>query len=387
MGVKKLGKFIDDYIKSHPNECKRRKSKVTYYDFTGKLISLYDKKYYSYTSMRDIIIDISKDIHKCLMKYTNKSDNQVYAFIDRHFFSPISSDNIYLKKYLPDKKYYDKYEDREYLHYDLYIPREYVNSDVECIKNNLRCQFEIEDDLDFEDYVKLSPEHIKCSSEEYEDILYHGWYRFLIKRGSKYETMTKRAKAYKHKDASIKFWEIMNNFGSIVEEIYEKHPEIRNKMLFLGCTTENDFAIESHIRSFNNDFPTILTNDTDMIVNLCDIECQLSLYRDGRTYYVQPKMFWKSILGCDVDKKIVKLMCISMGTDYNKAYCNNEFNIMKFDEWLDRMNVERYKDIKFEDMMDYIDNYLRKCKHNIVHSISMSVNVYLNNFETRFFQY
>lgn len=391
MGVKKLGKYIEEYIKSHGCECQRRKSKVTYYDFTGKLISLYDKKYYGYNIMSEIIRDMSKDVYKSLSKFVNKGGNKVYAFIDRHFFSPISSDNIYLREFLPDEKYYDKYEDREYLHYDVYIPKEYVNSSVECIKNNLRCQFEIEDDLDFDNYVKLSPEMVLCDEsdkeKEYKDIMYHGWYRFLIKRGSKYDTMTKRAKAYKHKDASIKFCDIMSNFGSIVEEIYEKHPEIRDKMMFLGCTTENDYAIESHIKRFQEKFPTVLTNDSDLLVNLCDVDCQLSLYRDGKTYYIQPKMFWRSLFGCDIDKNVIKIMCVSMGTDYNKAYSNNDFNVAAFDEWLNRMNVNRYHDIKFDCIMEYVSEYLSKCSHKCAYNISMSVNIYLNNFETRFFQY
>lgn len=165
---------------------------------------------------------------------------------------------------------------------------------------------------------------------------------------------------------------------------------------FLGCEIESDFAISKHVHAYSKHaFPTIYSSDTDMLVNMCDVDCVVKLTmksgnvlrNEGKikssTYFINPVMFWNEIFGCELKPKIIKTLCVLMGTDYNPYHPDSPIHIKSFDEVLNWLEIKDFSEIDedllftkiFVVMKSNSDNFY--CKQT-----AFALNIYLNDLET-----
>ena len=165
---------------------------------------------------------------------------------------------------------------------------------------------------------------------------------------------------------------------------------------FLGCEIESDFAISKHVHTYSKHaFPTIYSSDTDMLVNMCDVDCVVKLTmksnnvlrNEGKikssTYFINPVMFWNEIFGCELKPKIIKTLCVLMGTDYNPYHPDSPIHIKSFDEVLNWLEIKDFSEIDedllfakiFVVMKSNVDNFY--CKQTAI-----ALNIYLNDLET-----
>lgn len=165
---------------------------------------------------------------------------------------------------------------------------------------------------------------------------------------------------------------------------------------FLGCEIESDFAISKHVHTYSKyAFPTIYSSDTDMLVNMCDVDCVVKLTiksnnvlrNEGKikssTYFINPVIFWNEIFGCELKPKIIKTLCVLMGTDYNPYHPDSPIHIKSFDEVLNWLEIKEFSEIDedllfakiFVVMKSNNDNFY--CKQTAI-----ALNIYLNDLET-----
>ena len=165
----------------------------------------------------------------------------------------------------------------------------------------IRCKYEVESVYnvvdDEHDFINILDEleFAKTLGEKYKpylDILAscvnHGRYRYLMLRGGKRNTMNDRIKKIKRYNGNIvksfPFPLVMHKVPDIVRCFNKFAPEMSKKVSFFGCSNESDFAISKHIHTYNkHSYPTIYTNDTDMVVLLADVDCVINLTCDN--YY------------------------------------------------------------------------------------------------------
>lgn len=126
-----------------------------------------------------------------------------------------------------------------------------------------------------------------------------GFYRYLLERGIKRFATKKQNKSHdilnslwydtnNNEEFSSKFIEhyfeiqpqlIVNLVPHIVHKISDKINGSDKEVEFLGCEQESDFVIRKHIKINcpNNQFPTILTSDTDLLLLLSDVDCIIKM--------------------------------------------------------------------------------------------------------------
>lgn len=175
----------------------------------------------------------------------------------------------------------------------------------------IRCKYEVESVYnvtdDEHDFINILDEleFAKNLGEKYKpylDILTscvnHGRYRYLMLRGGKRNTMNDRIKKIKRYNGNIiksfPFPLVMHKVPDIVKRFNKFAPEMSKKVSFFGCSNESDFAISKHIHTYNkHSYPTIYTNDTDMVVLLADVDCVINLTCDNYYRYKAESYVYK----------------------------------------------------------------------------------------------
>lgn len=240
-------------------------------------------------------------------------------------------------------------------------------------------------------------------------LLNEGRLRYLILRGAKYQTRKHRSKSlfsFLDKDCEnldkqiqkciengnqdklthflnyIPFTLIIYSFPKIIENL--KFDNVK----FLGCEVESDYAISKHIHTYSkNAFPTVYSSDTDMLVHMCDVSCVVKLsFKVSETkrlsYYINPVMFWKEIFGCDLSKRLIKIICVLKGTDYNPYCSTSPIHIKNFKDVLKWMNVDSFEKVDEDLLLAKIYMIMRKNEGNVYcRQTALALNMYLNNFE------
>jgi hypothetical protein len=157
------------------------------------------------------------------------------------------------------------------------------------------------------------------------------------------------------------------------------------------CSIESDVAIRNHIEIYNrNSYPKIITNDTDLVVLMCDVECEIELtvrhVFQSHTYYekreINPPRFFRKLFGCVLKADIIKILCVLLGTDFNIYSPRSVIHIRCFSEILKLLNIRRYCEITLPALKLYIYNTALKYPNDInVKETIAALNIYLNNVE------
>lgn len=308
----------------------------------------------------------------------------------------------------------DKMVDNHTSSSSLPSPTSCSHIDVNFLKKKVRCMFELKstysiaDNLNVEKYVSI-PYLLKKNenNEILKILLEEGKLRYLILRGAKFQTRKRRSKclfSFLDKDCDSLDKQILKSIESGNEEkinecrnyipftlIIYMFPKIVENLKFenvkfLGCEIESDFAISKHIHSYSkNAFPTIYSSDTDMLVHMCDINCVVKL-NDSKllhnTYYINPVVFWEKIFGCQLSKKMIKTICVLMGTDYNPYSSLSPIHIKHFNDVLKMMNVDSFDKVDEDLFFMKIYMIMKKNEGNIYCSqTALALNMYLNDLE------
>ena len=186
--------------------------------------------------------------------------------------------------------------------------------------------------------------------------------------------------------------------GPLIEEIINTN-KFNAEINIYGCEMEADFALLKHINVYNRrSFPVIDSPDTDMLCNLCDVPCLIHMKRiyplkgdskgpvKTKEYYINPVNFWKYVFGGTViHKNVIKILCVLLGTDYNPYDKNSPIHIKSFEEILEKLGVNSYKEIDEDMLRLYVYNIMKEHptdRHVI--ATALALNMYLNdNIESK----
>jgi hypothetical protein len=261
---------------------------------------------------------------------------------------------------------------------------------------NVICKYELNSrrgkllKMDENDYINLTRkmkeeknENIESSvlSSDFFDmrcLLSHGWFRYLFKRGIK---QTKNEKKIKQ-SCSIEPGKVLCYIPSILKQINIPLMEI------FQCSIESDFAIRNHIEIYNKfSYPRIITNDTDFMVLLCDIDCEIEItIKNLDSKYercvLNPKTFWNEVFGCQMKPDVIKMLCVLLGTDFNHYHPLSPIHIHDFESILELLNCNKFSDITDDKLKMYIYNTsIQYPENRYVKETILALNLYLNNIE------
>lgn len=378
-------------------------SSVVYFDFTSKLIELYNR-YSPYAKDVNVLLSrISNEIIKIFIKILN-FNKMIYAFVDYKKLPDIDECNVLFRDFICTRNDLDDYERMLSLPVieKKYLPT--IKTD-ETLLAKVRCKFEIHSlknmEINEEDYMNLV-DYMKeiCNGEEYDDELFeaveklinHGWYRYLLLRGAKRNTIRERTHKLFHDNrggnGTVPFSVVLYSTPVIVKKVSEC-VRLKDCVNFFGCCVESDFALSRHVRTYNKfTYPTVYSNDTDMIALLSDIDCAVKFtikdgFGKGNNIVVNPKEFWHKLFGCDLSPAIVRIICVLMGTDYNPYHPKSPIHIRRLSDVLDLMDVDEFQKIDEDKLRFKLYMIMNENKGNIhVMQTAMALNIYLNNNET-----
>lgn len=132
---------------------------------------------------------------------------------------------------------------------------------------------------------------------------------------------------------------IISLIPNLIYKIQEGLKGSNKDVEFLGCEEEADYVIYQHIKKYRyeNQCPTIVTNDTDMLLLLHDIDCIIKI---------------KQCCTKSSKKKTNNVKSMSTLTSYNphsKLNCNAKDKLIiypkKFWSWLLKRNVIKYENL------------------------------------------
>ena len=196
-----------------------------------------------------------------------------------------------------------------------------------------------------------------------------------------------------YEDSIVPFTLLVYIFPNIVKHINDKIKNIN----FFGCEIESDFALSKHVHTYSKyAYPTIYSSDTDMLCLMCDVNCIIKLSINSNVYckhssdsnnrrtflFVNPVLFWQGIFGCTLKKRIIIILCVLMGTDYNPYDSKSPIHIKYFSDILSLLHVEKYEDISEEILLSNIYSIIKNNEDNIhCKQTVLALNVYLNDLE------
>ena len=440
MGIHNLLKYIKSYTDDNKltQICRGNSiyvSSIVYFDFTSKLIELYNKfiRFIPEGNISILIDKISDEIMKMFNKILN-FNKSIYVFIDYRKMTDIDERLILFRDFVITM---NEVNEHEYINATPVIKKKYIsnNSDVYKMMSKVRCLFEIKSfsnigKVDKNDYVNLfefMEEICKHGSngnsngsnsngsndnsnsngndnsnsngsndellfEKIERVINHGWYRYLILRGAKRNTIDERNKKLFHKNRknvnNIPFTAVMYAIPLIINKIY-KNKIFTETVSFFGCNVESDFALSRHVHIYHKfSYPTIYSNDTDMVALLCDVDCSVKFMikdisgEETLSLFVNPKMFWKRVFGCNLKPSIIKIICVLLGTDYNPYHPKSPIHLKKIDDILHMLNINKFKEIDEDELLLKIYTIMNANENSIyVKQTATALNVYLNDVE------
>ena len=210
-------------------------------------------------------------------------------------------------------------------------------------------------------------------------IINHCWYRYLKYRGAKVALKQERKKQNDKNNKNFKA--IIFNFPTIIDKMKLDNVE------YFACTSESDYALVKHLKTYNkNNYPTVLTNDTDMIALLCDVNCVIKLHVSGKSYTntVKPITFWRNVFGCDLPANIIKTLCVLRGTGYNtkKFPKRSDLYITEFEDVLSMLKIKKFEDIDETSLKYYIYEFVDKHQTLANRMTILAYNIFLDEEDT-----
>ena len=181
---------------------------------------------------------------------------------------------------------------------------------------------------------------------------------------------------------------------------------------FFGCEIESDFALSKHVHTYSrNAFPTIYSSDTDMLCLMCDVDCVVKLSiksnrqknpkklkfgtennyhkffndrnaSDNLTFFINPTVFWQEIFKCKLNARIIKILCVLMGTDYNPYHPKSPIHIRYFHDILKILNIDKFENIDEDILLAKIYVIMKNNENDIYcKQTAIALNMYLNDLE------
>jgi hypothetical protein len=211
-----------------------------------------------------------------------------------------------------------------------------------------------------------------------EQLISYGWYRYIFKRG------VKQFKKVRNKSTcAIPPGIIICYTPLLLERLNLPRTSIYK------CAIESDFAIRNHVNIYTkNSFPKIITNDTDLVVLLCDVDCdiEISIFEPMSHSYerrhINPILFWQSMFGCVLNPDIIKTLCVLMGTDFNQYSSESPIHLRYFKEILKILNITKYEELTIDALKLYILKIAQAHRDSkFVKETVAALNLYLLNIE------
>ena len=385
MGVYKLKVYMDSYGGDKPYTEKVvgktiQNSRVIYIDALSKLIEIYGQFMESdneHTFAKLTAFELEKfTLYLTKIAYYKRKVN---VFIDYRYVDDIDVENtILFPEFLPEVP----------ADFDPYVRKECNVHNINI--NSVRLQNDVESkkfDGVASNYVKISELLTTLSKEDADyvnDVLRVGaWHRHLIRNKGKELIKEIRRKEYGGDDTTNLFRPFVHNIDKFVHKL--KHNPLLQDVTFYGCSIESDFAMAKHITAYNNNtYPIVITNDTDMLALLCNVNCLIKFILKHHVYYINPVNFWRYVFGTVLSPNIIKMLCVMKGTDYN--CCDEKTLAYTFEQLLRRMNVAKFSDLVEQNMYEYLYNYFSTNKHdkNTAYT-ALALNMYLIDIENTFY--
>ena len=412
-------------------------SNVIYFDMTYKLIEAYNQfmkteemNHYGRPTNEPDDIRLSRlysyianELNAFFSKLINYN-RAIYVFIDYRVPDQFIMPNLLFKDFISDS-----IDPRERLNA---IPM-MLRSDAEMLETcdaemfnsfaaSMRCMFELTDrngklnGYDVTEYVSVPYLLNRRNSGQVHDRLEYlnslGRFRYIVLRGAKYSTRKRRG------DRMFGFFDkdewVENNVNSTLLNVLCKNDINKLKryneyipfslvlyalpiivsmietkgIYYMGSEIESDFALSKHVHAYSKySFPTIYTTDSDLLVLLSDVDCVIKMNYPGnkKPYLINPVKFWNGVFGCDLPNKIIKILCVLLGTDYNPYHDNSPVHIRTFKDVLKWLNVKTYSEID-EDLL-LVQLYMRMKQNpsnKYVQQTALALNMYLNDMEANF---
>ena len=409
-------------------------SNVIYFDMMYKLIEIYNQfmkteemnnyglpaKENDEMRINRLFRYVAKELNNIFSKMINYN-RAIYAFLDYRFPDCPCQYNVLFRDFIDESV-----NIKERLNCISMIKREYVEllstDNVELFNNissSVRCMFELNDrngklnGYDLMSWISINCLLKRCQDKNIIERLKYldnvGRFRYMMLRGAKFSTRHKRS------DRMFGFFErdewVENNVNATLMNVlkkkdlnklkkYNQHipfsfllysfpliiPLIKTKgVYYIGCEIESDFAIAKHVRTYSKfSFPTIYTTDSDLLVLLSDIDCvvKMNCSNSKKPYLINPVKFWHSIFGCNLSPKIIKILCVLLGTDYNPYSNDSPIHIKNFKNILRFLNIANYSEIDEDVLLTKLYVKMNENKNNIhVKQTAFALNMYLNDVE------
>ena len=196
---------------------------------------------------------------------------------------------------------------------------------------------------------------------------------------------------------------IKNNIQKSNENGKFKRPV---EVTFFRCELEADFALALHIKTYNKRALSVVeTVDSDMLCLLNDVSCVVNLKHkimdnevvvneDGTTdvkhvlnnnykdsfYQIKPIEFWEYIFGYKLPSRVIKILCVLMGTDYNPYHKSSKIHISTFEDILTRLNVSSFSKLTEEMLLLHLyELFKNNMGDRDVSGTIIALNIYLND--------
>lgn len=448
MGIHKLLSFVKSVSELHFPQFESKEniyiSNVIYFDMTYKLIEVYNQfmktedlnNYGSVSSESDesvlnrLFAFVAKELSNLFSKLINYN-RAIYVFVDYVVPDAVIDFNLLFKDFVNDKV-----GKRERINYIPMVKREYVKylEDGEnmalqqggevfnYIAQSVRCMMEVSSikcklaGQSIEEWISI-PCLLKRNAQNTEMmkklnyLMNVGRFRYLVLRGAKLMTKRKRgnrmfgffekdewaegninatlANVLKKGDLEkVKKYNHYIPFSLVLYALPLIVSMIKTKgVYYLGCEVESDFAIAKHVRAYSKHcFPTIYTTDTDLLVLLSDVDCIVKMNGGNirKPYLINPVVFWRHLFGCDLSPKVIKIMCVLLGSDYNPFHQDSPIHIKHFKEVLGWLGVKNYNEIDEDLLLVKICMKMNEHKESrFVQQTAAAMNIYLNDIEKK----
>ena len=120
---------------------------------------------------------------------------------------------------------------------------------------------------------------------------------------------------------TVNYTLIVNLIPILISRVKEQIKDLHLKEIveFIGCENESDFVIRKHILLYNSlNCPTIYTNDSDLFMLLCDINCYIRVKSPLLNIRIKPNLFWQWLTGLEnIYLNDIAAFCCILGNDYN----------------------------------------------------------------------
>ena len=391
MGIIKLTKYFNEYINSLPKSHENINSEICYIDYTSNLVittSNIMKKYKSINISSKINIICNEIINTCINNLCEQIKNNKYftkyiIVFDYRYLSKFNL-NFKLSEQLLNDCIHNLEFNKDYVDSIPMIPKSQsiTNTPISTLKENVRNLYELRIKGEITNYQNLyyllSNETDETHIQILQTLINFGLTRYIVLRGAK--NITRRDRNIKNMCKTIHnqksflissklqnvldninirlfeatdektFQNILYNFKNTVnytliinlipilvsrfKEIIKKEPK-SEIVEFIGCENESDFVIRKHILLYNKlNCPTIYTNDSDLFMLLCDINCYIRVKTSNLNIRIKPNLFWQWLTGQDnIYLNDIIAFCCILGNDYNH---------FKFMKW----KIDNIEDIK-----------------------------------------